>query len=227
LREIASNDKEHINTSKLSKQCVVNPPPGLKATGNHVIVDDVTYLPVYIKFIDKYMPHIKVVFQADFTHWVSRVIADANFIKRKQGGEAFQRFWELAASLLNNVFLAIDDAERQDLVVATEFHCQVAEGDDNDLFYDIFLPAGKMLNNSFKPKSYFDFMIFTDVAPYDDAKASDEGYEASRYQFVVTRQEPFDARMANLFPEASKGRISNNMELVLNRMREFLGMDKI
>jgi len=191
-------------------------PPSFEVSGNFAIMDDINYVLDYLRFIDKYMPNIRVVFLADFTHFISTIVGSQQFMDRKHGGEAFQRFWDMAAAALNNIFKSIEKLERRDLIVVTEFHAQMNQDSaKDDGFYDVFLPAGKMLNNAFLPKSYFDFMLCTHVEPY-----SDETTEADRYKFVVVKKKPYDARMGGYFPEAVKGMIPNNMGTVINRIRE-------
>lgn len=110
------------------------------------------------------------------------------------------------------------------MLVITEFHVQVPkEVANEELYYDVFVPAGGMLNNSFKPKSYFDIVLFTTVLPYDP-----EGVDEDRYKFVTVRREPFDARTMNLFADVSvNGMMPNNMQVVLDRVRPAFGLDSI
>ena len=112
----------------------------------------------------------------------------------------------------------IENLEREDLLVVSEFHIQIPPDADaeGELFYEVFVPAGKMLNNAFKPKSYFDIMLCTHVLPYDD-----ELEDKDRFKFVVTRKAPFDGRAMGMFSDiAVKGMIPNDMGLVLNRVRK-------
>lgn len=181
-------------------------------TGNFQLIESLTDLPIWMQFVSKHLPWIHTVIIPDFTHFISRVISDDGFINRKAGGEAYQRFWELAASALKNFIISIDNY-RHDLIVVTEYH---AEFDSDTGFYDIFVPAGKMLTEKFKPPSYYDILVFTDVQmPEDDE-------EDAKYRFVTkpTRKYPY-ARTMNLFEQTY---IENDLQLVLDRVREYLGI---
>lgn len=210
------------NTDKNGTISMLSQLPKLPETiickGNSALVQNLNYLLSYLMFIDKHMPHIKNVFIADFTHFMSNVIATSQFKSRKSGGEAFQRWWDLAADTLNNVFKVIEYLERKDLLVIVEFHVQIPDKvqDNNETYYDIFVPGGNMLNNAFKPKSYFDIMLCSTVLPYEDDMNDED-----RFKFVVTKKEPFDGRGMGLFNDiADKGMIPNNMQIVLDRVRK-------
>jgi hypothetical protein len=60
-------------------------------TGNWYVMKDIRYLEDWIKLISLKRPDIKVLILPDFTHYISEVIANKEFIQRKSGGEAFQR----------------------------------------------------------------------------------------------------------------------------------------
>ena len=148
----------------------------------------------------------------DFTHYISEVIANKNFILRKSGGEAFQRFWELAADALNNFITSIDEL-REDLLVVTEFHCEFNEANN---MYEIFVPGGKMLKDKFLPDSYYDVMLYTHVL--EDAEGIKQG---DRYKFVTRRTDKYNARCLNLFEEAY---IPNDLQMVSDKVREYVGI---
>lgn len=213
-KEVAKDNKQ---TPEVLIKGIVNKatPPEWKIeiTGNYAFVADLNFIGVYIGFIAEIMPNIKNLFIADFTHIISEVVTSSKFMKRSSGGEAFARYTDLAADSLNNVFKSIGGL-RGDLLVFTEFHTQM--GDEG--FYKIFLPAGKMLSDKFLPESYFDIMLCTTVLPYSETIDD----EAERYKFIVNKQEPYDARSANLFGDlANKGMIPNNMDIVLERIRKY------
>ena len=164
----------------------------------------------WLNFISNWMPWIKVVIVADFTHYISNVISDRAFINRKIGGEAYQRFWELAADALTTFILSTDDL-RDDLIIVTEFH---TEWDKERQRYELFMPAGNMLKEEFKPESYFDTLLFTDV----NTTIAGDGSETNDYRFVTRRTALYpQARSADLFDELY---IPNDLELVLETYRK-------
>lgn len=178
-------------------------------TGNHCVATLHT-VAMYLKFIDTNMPHIKNIFIGDFTHFLSAILADPSFIERKAGGEAYQRFWELAGQALRDLILVIGSL-REDLVVITEYHTAFDEKTGVD---KIFVPGGQMLNEKFKLESYYDYMLCTKVNLNDDGSVKD-------YQFVTERLAHYNARFSNIFDGAV---IPNDMELVLNKFREYNGI---
>lgn len=187
-------------------------PENLK--GNMQLVTDLKELPIWMEFISKHLTWIHTIIMPDFTHFISLVISDDGFIQRKAGGEAYQRFWELAASALRNFIISIDKY-RHDLLVVTEYH---AEYSDHLNGFDIFVPAGKMLSEKFLVPSYYDILLFTDVKTEN---AGDE-FEHSEYRFVTkpTTKYPY-ARSMNLWEDIY---IPNDLQEVINRVRNYLGI---
>lgn len=187
-------------------------PDNLK--GNVQIVSDLNDLVIWMKFVSDHLPWIHTAIIPDFTHFISKVISTDEFINRKAGGEAYQRFWELAAKALKTFVIAIDNY-RPNLMVVTEYH---AEFDEALGGYDIFTPAGKMLKEKFLVPSYYDILLFTDM------KTENEGEENENidYRFVTrpTRKYPY-ARTMNLFDDTF---IPNDLQLVLTTVREYLGI---
>ena len=60
-------------------------------TGNSIIIESLEEIGPWMKFIERHMPHIKNIWLADFTHYISSIIASQSFISRKSGNGAFQR----------------------------------------------------------------------------------------------------------------------------------------
>lgn len=180
--------------------------------GNYLVMKDVKMLEDWIKFVSLKMPHIKTLILPDFTHYISEIIAQKEFIQRKSGGEAFQRFWELAADALNNFITGMDEM-REDLLVVTEYHCEYNEATG---MFEIFVPGGKMLKDKFLPDSYYDVMLYTHVMEDDgNIKQSD------RYKFVTYNTGKYNARCLNLFEDPY---IPNDLQLVLDKVREYIGI---
>jgi hypothetical protein len=189
-------------------------PGGLKRSnlnGNIAIVKDIVYLPLWLKFVDIHMPWIHTVILPDFTHFISEIISKKAFIDRKQGGDAFQKFWELAADALQSFILSTDSL-RKDLMVVTEYH---ADFNENLGSTGIFSSGGKMLNEKFKPASYYDVMLYTHTI-------HNELGEVERYCFVTkpTKMYP-QARCLDLFKDTY---IDNDLNEVLKRVREHEGI---
>lgn len=119
--------------------------------------------------------------------------------------------WELSADLLNAFILSVDNL-RPDLIVVMEFH---TEWDKERMRYELFVPSGNMLKEKFKPESYFDVLLFTDVAHVTDAA----GNEVNKYRFVTKSTSLYpQARGSDLFGDDVY--VDNNLEMVLTAFRK-------
>lgn len=192
----------------LGTECKIKETP-VTVTGNY-IVTKLEHIEEYLNFVNLYMPHIKTIFIPDFTHFISAILADRNFIKRKSGGEAFQRFWELAGDVLEKMMISIDSL-REDLIVVTEYHSTYNEVSNN---WEIFVPGGKMLTEKFLLDSYYDFMLYTHVE-------QDESGAVTSYNFVTKKWGKYNARDCGIFKDIL---IPNDLELVLQKVREKNGI---
>lgn len=190
-------------------------PDKVEAKGHYVVCSDINYVFYYKMFVDRYMPKITEILNPDFTHYVSYIIQTPEFQRRKSGGEAFARFWELAADTLRNVILSSDQL-RGDILDFTEFHSQ---WNDEIGQFEIYTPAGNMLVDKFKPETYFDLMLYSYVLPYEV-----EQDETKRFKFMTIKKEGYDGRSMGLFSnESEAGLIPNDMNLVMSKLREYLG----
>lgn len=189
-------------------------PPTLKRAnlpGNIAVIKEINHLPIWLRFVSTHMPWIHTVILPDFTHYISEIISRKTFIDRKQGGDAYQRFWELAGDALQSFILATDNL-RSDLMVVTEYHAEYNESLGNT---HIFSSGGKMLNDKFKPASYYDVMVYTHTIYNDHG-------EVDKYCFVTkpTKMYP-QARCLDLFKDTY---IENDLQRVLTAVREHEGI---
>lgn len=204
--------KRGLMVNATAKTMMTAPEGKLQITGNYFVMKDIRYLEDWVKFVSAKMPNIKVLILPDFTHFVSEVIAQKEFIQRKSGGEAFQRFWELAADALNNFITSIDEL-REDLLVVTEYHCEFNEQTE---MFEIFVPGGKMLKEKFLPDSYYDVMLYTHVMNEDDVQK-----QSDRYKFVTRRTAKYNARCLDLFEDTY---IPNDLQSVIDKVRDYVGI---
>jgi len=194
-------------------------PNKVKTIGHYIICSQVKKVSAIKQFVSRYMLDIRIIVTPDFTHYVSYIIQTPAFQARKSGGEAFARFWELAADTLRSVILASDNL-REDLLDFTEFHSEYNGQLDT---YELFVPAGNMLKDKFKPMSYYDIMLCSYVTPFEDEKD-----ETKRFKFIVVNTGRHSGRGMNLFADIQKdGMIPNNMSLVVERLVKYLGMPQI
>jgi hypothetical protein len=183
-------------------------------TGNWMVCKDIAAAEEILAFISAKMPQIKNIVIPDFTHYISAVLSQKAFIQRKAGGEAFQRFWELAGDVLNGFFTSIDEL-REDLVIVTEYHM---EYDEPTEMFQIFTPGGKMLNEKFKAESYYDYMLYSHVIVNPDTgKVSPDDYK-----FVTERWGKYNARSQGIFGETL---IPNNLQTVIDAVRKEEGIE--
>lgn len=209
LAEIMAKGKEAgMSPGNVWAKLGSSKPGELEITGNWAIVPSIPALESYMKFVDKQMPHIKMIVVPDFTHYISKVIASDVF-RDTRGGKAFERFWTLAADSLQSFFLTVDNL-RDDLIVVTEFH---AEYDDTLEQFKIFVPAGKMLSEKFQPESYFDIMLCTYIDKAEDGSVTPESYK-----FIVNRHGSYNARSMGLFETTM---IPNNLQTVVDKIRDY------
>jgi hypothetical protein len=206
-----SQKATHMTTSdgKPFKK-LVRDEKGNYVSGNYVVNGNLQNLISILNFVDKNIPHIKTLILPDFTHFISAVLSDDQFIRRKSGGEAFQRFWELSADALNSFIRHLDNL-RDDLLIITEYHQDYDEVTDS---YKIFVPGGKMLEEKFKLESYYEFLYFTHI------EKNEQG-EVDSYNFVTKRWGKYNARCSGIFKETL---IPNNLEIVLKKTRKYLGI---
>lgn len=168
----------------LFKQIAANPKAVFpKITGSYMVIKELEYVLSNMKMVDEHMPHIKVLIFPDFTHFISTILSSDAFRGQSAGGKAFERFWSLAADLLNTFFNSIFEM-RDDLTVVIEFH---SEFDEKTLEYSIFTCAGKMLKEKFLPDSYFDNLFYT-------SPEYDEEGNVINWRFIVNHHNGFKGR---------------------------------
>jgi len=187
---------------------------GLEVTGSWMLCKDMNSISNIQRFVAEYLPEKKIIIQPDYTHYVSNRVSGAQFIQRKSGGEAFQRFYELASDSLNH-FIASADNLPEDMLVITEYH---ADLDENTGEYKVFVNAGKMLEEKFKPESYYDFIFYTHIDVDEDGEVTPDSYK-----FVTKRWKNYPARSAGLFEETL---IPNDLAPVVQKVREYQGIIK-
>lgn len=184
----------------------------LDISGSWMICSDMSYLSNCMTFIRHFMPEKKIINVPDFTHYISNRIRSPHFRSRSKGGEAYARFWDMADDALTH-FIQAAEKLPDDMIVITEYH---AEYDENIGEYKIFVNAGKMLEEKFKPESYYDFIFYTHIEPDADGEIDD-----SSYKFVTKRWRNYPARSAGLFEDTL---IPNDLAPVVEKVREHFNL---
>lgn len=187
----------------------------IRYRGNYVYVGDFLKLPFVLKYVSLYMPHIKVIVLADFTHYLSNYVKSDAFLGRTKGmgGAQFDKYIRLAVETLDTFFGDTMNNLRDDLIVITEFHTEDRE-DKKRVKDTIFVPAGTMLGDWFKPESYYDVLLGSMVLP-----ASEEPDKSKRFKFVTSpiSEEYRFCRDMGMFEDDI---IPNNLQIVVETLRK-------
>ena len=192
------------------------PKEKIKVTGDYIICSEVKFYTGIKMFVNNYMPDKKIILTTDFTHLINYIMQSESFRNKKAGGEAFQKYWDMAADVLANVIISSDKLNNIQLDF-TEFH---AEYNSELGIYEIYTSGGKMLTEKFKPESYFDIMLHSYFIPYEAEKD-----ESKRFKYITIKRDGYEGRSIGLFADvAQEGAIPNDMALVIERLRKFLNI---
>lgn len=209
IRQNVKLDSDHKVISGILKQQV--DPADLKISGDYVQCSDVRYVASYKRFVSTYMQDKGIILTPDFTHYISYIVQSKAFRSRSAGGQAFARFWDMAADTLANVILSSDDI-REDMLDITEYH---VDYDESLGVFRFNVPFGKMLSEKFQPESYYDLVLYTKVLPHET-----EPDETKRFKFITVKRDAMDGRSMGLFADISvEGMIPNDMGLVIDRIK--------
>lgn len=187
-----------VNTPSLASD------PKMKVTGHVQMVSNINSVSMMKRLVSMYMPEKRIILTHDFGHYLNYIMQSSEFRARKAGDQAYARFWDMASDALEQIFFS-PNSLRYGMIDVTEFHVQL----DADMGkYDIFAPGGKMLQDKFKGKSYFDIALFSRVIPFEE-----QAVQKERYKFVAVQKDYFDGRDLNLLHDLidHKGEISNYM----------------
>ena len=173
-------------------------------TGNYSICPDLANLKNWLKFVSKYMPHIKHIFLPDFTHYLTNVVASEEFAQKGN----YSRYTDLATETVKTFLTKTINELRSDLVVVIEFHVKIDKNTDEKR---IFIPSGQMLESTFIPESYFETLLYC----FQDY---DEKDETKRYKFQTraTEDNPY-IRNAGLLPDKI---MVNNLNIVIEAYKK-------
>jgi hypothetical protein len=176
--------------------------------GNVILCKDLTMLKIWLWFIDRHLPWVHTVILPDFTHFITEVVTSLDFRNKQFGGDQYKKYLDLAADGLQQFITSADDM-REDLTIITEYHVEFKE---QEQFYELFIPGGKMLKEKFLPSSYYDVFLFT------EAVVNEMSPEETEYFFITRRSPKYpEARSAGLFTDF---RIPNNLQTVLSAYRQ-------
>ena len=167
---------------------------------NLIITSELDTIRGTIDAISNQAPNVKYVVLEDFTHFFSARIFSDKFLARKNGGEAFQRWTDFAASVFDALFKNIEKW-REDMYIIIVHHTEIK--DDGTVG---FKSAGKLLDNSIDVPSYFNF-IFHSVTIDKD--------EGTDYMFQTNQGA---GRLAKSFPGMFELYERNNLAPMLDKI---------
>tara|TARA_R110000851_G_scaffold160786_1_gene304074 strand:+ start:3026 stop:3745 length:720 start_codon:yes stop_codon:yes gene_type:complete len=158
-----------------------------------------------ISHVSESMPHIKYLVIDDYFHLTSAVVFSPEFLAKTDGGEAFQRYTELAAQIYHSLFQKEFDW-REDLNIIVTNHTQT-----NDSGQEVFKTPGNLVEKDIKPASLVTYVLHSCVIPQQDG--------TYRYAFQTNRTSSKMAKTPRgMFDQLY---IPNDMLAVINRIDEY------
>jgi hypothetical protein len=166
---------------------------------------------VILRFINKNMLHIKNIFIADFTHFLTQQITSLGFRNRKDGGEAFARYVDLASDTMQNM-VYVANILRSDILLFKEYHIDFNQDTKK---FNYFVPQGKQLCGNFKIEGVSNY-LFAAIPKLDE----DTG-ELEEYRFATKPIGGYHARTLGIFDTTF---IPNDLEFIITKIREKEGI---
>lgn len=180
-------------------------------SGNYVNAQTMGEIPMFSKFVEQCLPNINIIILPDFTHFLSNTMGTKKF----QDNKGYGKYVITAIEALNVFFQRTIDEMRKDIIVITEYHLE----DREDKEEGIFVPAGKMLRDHFKPESYFDYLLGAKWISHEEDPSLKKN---ERYCYLTGPTEKFKfVRDGGLFEEE---RIPNNLQLVVEKIQQKHGI---
>lgn len=183
--------------------------------GNIIFCERIEDLKIYIQFINDFLPWVHTIILPDFTHYITSTLTADDFRARKLNGEQYAKYLDLAADGLKN-FITSSNTLRPELILVTEYHVELNE----DLkFWELFLPGGKMMKEKFKPSSYYDVFLFTNV------QFGESEEDLPTYNYITRKTQMYpEARSSDLY-DPKDLRVPNNLQDVLTRIRRIKNIE--
>jgi hypothetical protein len=185
-----------------------------KGTGNLIHTNNISDLKSIITYIVKKRSDITNIVVEDLTHFQTAKITSQEFRNRKQGNEAFAKWQDLAADVKDNLLPENIGELDRDVYLIHVYHAE--ENDANELDIKV---VGKMLKEKIDLASYYNYVLYTTVLPYDSSKDPSD-----RFKFVVNNDGVHLAKTPKgLFTDMY---IPNDINAVITRIKEFKTIKK-
>lgn len=124
--------------------------------GNVITTNMLTEIPKWLKWINQ-AKHIKYVLLDDFTHYFSARIMSKDFLSQNSGNAAFAKWNVFGSDVFNSIFAQLPIL-REDLTLVINHHVSL-----NDMGKYTFKSAGKLLENTIDPVSFFTYVLHSRI----------------------------------------------------------------
>jgi len=186
-----------------------------EGTGNFFKTNDIKVVDAIIKGISEKRHDIKVLVIEDMTHFFNAITLGKEFRDKGKMKDASWSRWADFGARIYETFFANLSALRDDLIIVLQFHSEVV----SDGFVEIqkMKTPGNLLEREVDIPSYFTYVFYTKVLPFDkNIKSSD------RYKFVTNSDGVRPAKSPyGLFNEDTELEIPNDLDMVIKRIIEF------
>jgi len=184
-------------------------------TGNFYRTNSFKVLSELMVHISNKRPEIKVIVVEDLTHFFTSITLGDEFRnKGKTKDGTWSRWNDLGAVIYDTLFGKIATL-REDLIIIYQFHIEVVSNGLSEVWK--LKTPGSLLEREVDLPSYFTYLLYTKVLPYDKALKASE-----RYLFVTNDDGVRPAKTPyGLFDEETELNIPSDMALVIDRIRKF------
>lgn len=124
--------------------------------GNIITTNKLTEIPQWLQWINK-APHIKYILLDDYTHFFSTRIMSKDFLNQNAGNAAFAKWNVFGSDVFNSIFAQLP-LLREDLTLVVNHHVSL-----NDMGKYTFKSAGKLLENTIDPVSFFTYVLHSRI----------------------------------------------------------------
>lgn len=206
---IVSPTKEDLPWGGSSKYYSVYDPKTKK--GNIMKTNVLSHLDMIAKEVSNNMPHIKYLVYEDITHFFNKYTTGEKFRQLGKTKESWSRWGDFGAEAFNAFFANLPEL-RNDLIIIFHFHAE--QYMDNGSEKLKIRTPGTLLEKEFEIPSFFNYLFFTKVLPFDADNPDKERY------FYVTNDDGYYSAKSPMgcFKDMY---IPNDMKAVIERIQEF------
>lgn len=179
--------------------------------GNMMMTNRLDHLPHIAKEVSENMKHVNYLVYEDVTHFFNKYTTGQEFRQKGKTKESWSRWGDFGAEAFNAFFANINEL-RDDLYIIFHFHAE--QYMDNGSEKLKIQTPGKLLENEFSIPSYFNYVFFTKVLPYDADNPKKERY------YYVTNDDGYHSAKSPMgaFEEMY---VPNDMKAVIDRIQEY------